>query len=69
MKNKMYGFPIGAATTLGFFLIGFLFGRWDIAWLVFLLNPIFFWYANVQKKKRDLKEKDEKTKEEDDLDF
>lgn len=62
MKNNWYTFPLGAITTLIFFLIGYLTGRWEIAWLVFLLNPILYWFMHNQKKKN---EEDKH----DDLDF
>lgn len=63
MKNKWYAFPVGALTTLIFFLIGFLTGKWNIAWLIFLLNPIFYWYIHNFKTQN--KDDDDG----DDLDF
>jgi len=62
MKNNWYTFPLGALTTLIFFLIGFFTGRWDMAWLVFLLNPILIGLCITKKKKS-------KEDKHDDLDF
>ena len=61
MKKNLYTFPVGALTTIIFFLIGFLTGKWQYAWLVFLANPIFYWLINSfgQEKQKAAKTEDD----------
>lgn len=59
MKNNWYTFPVGAITTLAFFLIGYFTGEWGKAWIVFLINPIAYWVINNSTKANKTSEKDE----------
>ncbi len=50
------GFPIAILATIIFFVLGFAFGLWHPAWIVFLIIPIFNFYTG-KKRKKDGKDK------------
>lgn len=62
MENGKYMYPIGATTTLLFFILGYTTGQWDKVWVVFLLNPIAGWFIYNHNHS-------DKPKENDELDF
>ena len=45
------GFPIAILATIIFFVLGFAFGLWHPAWIVFLIIPIFNFYTGKKRKK------------------
>ena len=52
-KNKtlMQKFPYPIVATILFFIIGFVFHKFQYAWLVFLTVPLYYWIANSLSKK------------------
>lgn len=45
------GFPIAIVATIIFFVLGFAFGLWHPAWIVFLLIPLFSSFRRKKRKK------------------
>ena len=50
-KTVMQKFPYPIVATILFFIIGFVFDRFQFAWLVFLTVPIYYWIASSLSKK------------------
>lgn len=54
---SLKGFPIAIVATIIFFVLGFAFGLWHPAWIVFLIIPVFNFYSG---KKGESKSKGKK---------
>lgn len=54
---SLKGFPIAILATIIFFVLGFAFGLWHPAWIVFLIIPLFNFFSgkNGKKKSKDKK--------------
>lgn len=44
--------PVFLVTVLVFLALGFSFSMWKTAWIVFLINPLYYWFASVFNKGR-----------------
>ena len=42
--------PVFLVTVLVFLALGFGFDLWKSAWMVFLINPVYYWIAAVANK-------------------
>ena len=51
-KSFYLRLPVFLVTVLIFFVLGFLFSMWKSAWIVFLINPLYYWFAAVFNKNR-----------------
>lgn len=53
IKSLFLRMPIWLVTVAIFLYIGFCFSLWKYAWLIFLVNLIYYWFAfSVSKKKK-----------------
>jgi transcriptional regulator with XRE-family HTH domain len=54
---SLKGFPIAIVATIIFFVLGFAFGLWHPAWIVFLIIPLFNFFSgkNGKRKSKDKK--------------
>lgn len=49
---SLKGFPIAIVATIIFFVLGFAFGLWHPAWIVFLMIPIFNFYSGKKGERK-----------------
>ncbi|HRX41211.1 MAG TPA: helix-turn-helix domain-containing protein [Clostridia bacterium] len=49
---SLRGFPIAIVATIIFFVLGFAYGLWHPAWIVFLIIPLFNFFSGKNGKRK-----------------
>ncbi len=52
MKSFLLRMPVVFFAVLQFLTSGLFFGLWSVAWLSFLIIPIYYWFVAVWVKKK-----------------